>query len=138
MTHPRLACQPLDVAKIRLQLQVELGQQRKYRHLLELLTKLPREEGVSALWKGHVPAQLLSVSYGLASFAVFESLAASISHNSSVSEQYKPLVHFLCGGLGGCAGTVVSFPMDVVRTRLVAQQKHVYSGTRDAVSQLYR
>ena len=132
-------CQPLDVAKIRLQLQVELGQQRKYRHLLELLTKLPREEGVLALWKGHVPAQLLSVTYGLASFAVFESLAASISrHNSSVSEQYKPLVHFLCGGLGGCAGTVASFPMDVVRTRLVAQQRHVYSGTCDAVSQLYR
>ena len=48
----RLVCQPLDVAKIRLQLQVELGQARKYKNLIELMLKLPREEGVAALWKG--------------------------------------------------------------------------------------
>jgi len=47
----RLVCQPLDVAKIRLQLQVELGQARKYKNLIELMLKLPREEGVAALWK---------------------------------------------------------------------------------------
>ena len=48
----RLVCQPLDVAKIRQQLQVELGQARKYKNLIELMLKLPREEGVAALWKG--------------------------------------------------------------------------------------
>ena len=48
----RLVCQPLDVAKIRLQLQVELGQARKYKNLIELMLKLPREEGMAALWKG--------------------------------------------------------------------------------------
>ena len=42
----------------------------------------------------------------------------------------RPLVHFVCGSAGGCAGTVASFPWDVVRTRLVAQQTSVYSGTR--------
>jgi len=135
----RLVCQPLDVAKIRLQLQVELGQARKYKNLIELMLKLPREEGVAALWKGHVPAQLLSISYGFASFAVFESLTASLNQNQFISDhvQYRPLVHFICGGLGGCAGTVASFPFDVVRTRLVAQRGHVYSGTRDAGLQLY-
>ena len=133
-----MVCQPLDVAKIRLQCQVEVGARRKYRHLHHLLTTLPREEGVLALWKGHVPAQCLSISYGLVSFAVFESLAASINkHRSGDTDQLTPLIHFICGGVGGCAGTVASFPCDVVRTRLVAQQRHVYSGTRDAVSQLY-
>ena len=46
-------CQPLDVAKIRLQLQAEIGQHRKYKSLLELVYKLLREEGVRALWKGY-------------------------------------------------------------------------------------
>jgi len=81
----------------------------------------------------------LSISYGFASFAVFESLTSSLNKNQFISEnvQYRPLVHFICGGLGGCAGTVASFPFDVVRTRLVAQRGHVYSGTRDAGLQLY-
>ena len=48
----RLICQPLDVAKIRLQLQAESGGARKYSSLVELLVKLPREEGLRALWKG--------------------------------------------------------------------------------------
>lgn len=48
----RLICQPLDVAKIRLQLQAETGSGRKYQSLLQLLSRLPREEGVRALWKG--------------------------------------------------------------------------------------
>lgn len=132
----RLVCQPLDVAKIRLQLQSELGAARKYRHIGELLLKMTREEGLSSLWKGHVPAQLLSVTYGLASFAVFESLASSLTSEEE-NTQYRALVHFVAGSVGGCVGTLASFPCDVVRTRLVAQQASVYTGTRDAVAQLY-
>ena len=35
-------------------------------------------------------------------------------------------------------GTLVSFPFDMVRTRLVAQKTQVYSGTRDAISQIFK
>jgi solute carrier family 25 thiamine pyrophosphate transporter 19 len=34
---------------------------------------------------------------------------------------YRPMVHFVCGGIAGTLATVFSFPSDVVRTRLVAQ-----------------
>ena len=34
---------------------------------------------------------------------------------------YRPVVHFVCGGIAGSLATVFSFPSDVVRTRLVAQ-----------------
>ena len=46
-------------------------------------------------------------------------------------------MHLVCGGVGGCAGTLASFPLDVVRTRLVAQRALVYTGTRHAVTSLY-
>ena len=136
----RLLCQPLDVAKIRLQLQVEVGVLRKYNNLLQLLTTMPREEGILALWKGHVPAQLLSVTYGLASFAVFESLAASIGTSKVLTDnpQYKLVTNFVCGGLGGSAGTVASFPFDVLRTRFVAQNSAVYTSSIQAARQLYK
>ena len=34
----------------------------------KVLMMLPREEGLAALWKGHLPAQALSVTYGFARY----------------------------------------------------------------------
>ena len=85
---------------------------------------------------GHVPAQFLSVTYGLASFAVFEGLAARFSRES-LQPGSLAMLHILCGSVGGCAGTLLSFPFDVLRTRLVAQSRTVYKGSLDGTRLLY-
>jgi len=137
----RLVGQPLDVAKIRLQLQVESDAGRKYSGLFNLLFTMPKEEGIRSLWKGHLAAQLLSISYGVTSFGVFELLTKLIfiSGSSKMQEPaFRPVTHFVCGGIGGCAATIVSFPFDVIRTRMVAQSevKKVYTSSLDAVYKL--
>lgn len=38
----------------------------KYRSMPQAFFLIYKEEGISALWKGHVPAQFLSVVYGMA------------------------------------------------------------------------
>jgi len=134
----RLLCQPLDVAKIRLQLQVETGNAAKYRSLFHLMTSLPREEGVLSLWKGHLPAQYLSISYGVSTFAVFEVLTKLFYSSWTNDPLLKPATHLVCGGLAGCAATLVSFPFDTIRTRLVAQpEPRVYKNTKDAAVKLF-
>lgn len=35
--------------------------------------------------------------------------------------QHRPIMHFVCGGVAGVFSSIISFPFDVVRTRLVAQ-----------------
>ncbi len=76
---------PFDVVKIRLQLQTEpIGAEvcinkisstwplislfiqhhgSKYRGIAHAIRTMAREEGLSVFWKGHVPAQILSVGY---------------------------------------------------------------------------
>lgn len=55
---------PIDVTKVRLQLQGELGAARQYRGFFDAIVKIPRTEGIGALWKGMAPALLRQASYG--------------------------------------------------------------------------
>jgi len=131
----RAVCQPLDVFKIRMQLQSE-AKNGKYRGLTHLAITLPKEEGLAALWKGHLPAQALSVTYGFASFAAFEAVVPLLGVGDR-SDSWRLLTHFVGGGLAGCAGTLASAPCDIVRTRLVAQAEPVYRSIWHAVAQLW-
>lgn len=128
----RALCQPLDVLKIRFQLQVEpIAKQAnsKYRSITQAIVTIAKEEGVKSFWKGHVPAQWLSILYGLGQFWFFE-VSSKVSYDLGFSTRYNSLSNFFCGSLAGTFATVVSFPFDVVRTRLVAQneQQKIYSG----------
>lgn len=100
----RATCQPLDVLKIRFQLQVEPVSAKstvsKYKSVMQAARLIAREEGITALWKGHVPAQLLSVVYGAAQFWAFEAFSRK-AHSLGFYENYKPFTHFACGALSG-------------------------------------
>lgn len=99
----RMLCQPLDVLKIRFQLQVEpilKSNVSKYQSVVHATNVILKEEGVKALWKGHVPAQLLSISYGVAQFWTFEVLTKQAS-KLNLSPSFSPMVNFTCGAIAG-------------------------------------
>ncbi|XP_023569936.1 mitochondrial thiamine pyrophosphate carrier isoform X2 [Octodon degus] len=64
----RVLISPLDVIKIRFQLQIEhlsrSDPNAKYHGILQAGKRILQEEGPAAFWKGHIPAQLLSIGYG--------------------------------------------------------------------------
>ncbi|KAF8370884.1 hpo-12 [Pristionchus pacificus] len=118
----RAIIQPLDVLKIRFQLQEEpIGGKRsgKYRGVIQSVRLITREEGVRAFWKGHIPAQGLSAVYGLVQFAAFEWFSKQITVN--VGGLGKAGTDFIAGGIAGSLAMTAAMPLDVIRTRLVAQ-----------------
>ncbi|KAM4530142.1 mitochondrial thiamine pyrophosphate carrier [Odontesthes bonariensis] len=138
----RAIISPFDVLKIRFQLQIEhVSSQRregKYWGLFQATRRIYTEEGLPAFWKGHVPAQLLSICYGAVQFATFEFLTEMV-HKSTPYDSRKAGVHFVCGGLAACSATVVCQPLDTLRTRFAAQgEPKVYSNLRHAVSSMWR
>lgn len=135
----RAIIQPLDVLKIRFQLQEEAFKSGhgKYRSILQAISLIHNEEGIRAFWKGHVPAQGLSSLYGLVQFTVFENLSRKIRHSAILSNDH--VTDFVCGSVAGCSATTTTIPLDVIRTRLVAQGKSkVYRGSADAFFKIWQ
>lgn len=119
----RALTQPLDCSKVRLQLQVEPVSHMagaRYSGTWQTLFAIFRDEGLHGLWKGHIPAQLLSVFYGLGQFAAYDQLNR-IGRHVGVLHDHPNIRHFMCGGIAGAIGNTVSTPFDVVRTRIIAQ-----------------
>jgi solute carrier family 25 thiamine pyrophosphate transporter 19 len=119
----RAIIQPLDVLKIRFQLQEEpmKGHKKgKYTGVIQSVRVIIQEEGISAFWKGHIPAQGLSAIYGLVQFSTFEFFTRQFSTIAYLSEHTKTR-DFVAGALAGCTAMTAAMPLDVIRTRLVAQ-----------------
>ncbi|KAM6164120.1 mitochondrial thiamine pyrophosphate carrier [Rhynchocyon petersi] len=138
----RALISPLDVIKIRFQLQIERlhrsDPRAKYHGILQAGRQILQEEGLAAFWKGHIPAQLLSIGYGAVQFLSFE-LLTELVHRASVYDARDFSVHFVCGGLSACAATLAVQPVDVLRTRFAAQgEPRVYKTLRDAVVTMYK
>ncbi|XP_044529394.1 mitochondrial thiamine pyrophosphate carrier isoform X2 [Gracilinanus agilis] len=138
----RALISPLDVIKIRFQLQVEHLSSRdphaKYHGILHAARQILKEEGLTAFWKGHIPAQILSMGYGAVQFVTFERLTELV-HRTKPYGISDFSVHFVCGGLSACAATLSLQPVDVLRTRFAAQgEPKIYRNLRHGMKMMYK
>jgi len=122
----RMIFQPFDVLKIRFQLQAETKADAKYKSLYGASVSIAREEGVRALWKGHVSGQCLSVILASVQFGLYQALWQRAAANGMVrpSKDCKAKVGVLDVAFGAASAvpaTIISYPFDVVRTRMVGQ-----------------
>ncbi|XP_062550180.1 mitochondrial thiamine pyrophosphate carrier-like [Armigeres subalbatus] len=129
----RTLCQPFDVIKIRLQLQVEpiksQSPKSKYRTIFQTIGTVYREESMLAFWKGHNAAQVLSMTQGVAQFTFYERFNGVLRGMSAFEGRDRARI-FLCGACSGSFATFTVMPLDVIKTRLVSQDPN--GGYRNA------
>merc|ERR1712226_89377 len=136
----RLIVNPLDVIKIRWQLQVEpisgsfsFQNYGKYNSWSQTIRSIVAEEGIKALWKGHLSGQILTIGYSSIQFTTYKFLSGGADYRQNFG------VHFLLGGVSGCAATVGTLPIDLIRTRMVSQgNKVIYKSISDAFASIYK
>lgn len=119
----RSISQPLDMIKIRFQLQVEPfnpNKNSKYTSILQAFKLVCKEEGILGLWKGHNSGQLLSIMFGLTQFWCYEEML-SLSKNYEIFSNHKAVTNFICGGTAGAAAIFTTSPINVIRTRIMSQ-----------------
>lgn len=145
----RALLQPLDVIKIRFQLQIEpvsrieekaVRSGAKYTSMIQAVNVIWREEGITAFWKGHVPAQYLSILFGICQFWTFEYTTQHLWLRTSMMQEHPTSANLLAGAVAGVSAATACQPFDVIRTRLVAQSdaNKVYKSFRHAAHEVLR
>ncbi|PSK40834.1 hypothetical protein C7M61_000492 [Candidozyma pseudohaemuli] len=128
---------PLDTIKIRLQL---LLTHDKNSTISLTVKKLLRREGVTALWKGNVPAEILYVLYGASQFTSYSMLNNGLRDlQESFGFTMSRLLHTFTVGCGaGLASTVLTYPFDMLRTRLAASEAKQFLSMSKVAKDIYR
>ncbi|KAI9228295.1 MAG: mitochondrial carrier domain-containing protein [Piptocephalis tieghemiana] len=140
----RMVVAPLDVVKIRLQLQSlhhpTSPDPNRYRGILKTIQLIIREEGVLALWKGNLTAQYLYLAYGAVQFSTYQRVRTMILHDQSpFKSASQTSASFIAGSASGALATVMSYPLDLLRTRLASQGKDkVYTQLIPSIRQIIR
>ncbi|KAL8632144.1 hypothetical protein Q9189_002168 [Teloschistes chrysophthalmus] len=135
---------PLDVLKIRLQLQTNpprkgvnggTGKNGFGSGTIHTFKDILHNEGVTAFWKGNVPAELLYIAYGAVQFSAYRTtnqLLQPFALPGSVDT-------FISGACAGAVATSLTYPLDLLRTRFAAQGSvRVYRNLRSSVLEIAR
>lgn len=155
-----LMTNPIWVVKTRLQLQdkgcLRPPNTRLYSGAIDCFRSIIREEGVRGLYSGLLPSLLL-VSHGAIQLAAYEKLknmAISLPSKSNSRNSERNRIYIseagLCGALSKAAATLVTYPYQVMRSRLQQRmdiRELKYSGfvstlrltiQREGISGLYK
>ncbi|KAK0392645.1 hypothetical protein NLU13_2140 [Sarocladium strictum] len=142
----RFVVAPLDVVKIRLQLQpyslsdplAPLRTAPVHRGTVATLRHILKHEGITGLWKGNVPAEIMYVFYGGAQFTAYR--ATTVFLQTALPVRLPDAAEsFIAGATSGAVATSITYPLDLLRTRFAAQgRRKVYSSLMSAVADIRR
>lgn len=131
------AIAPLDVIKIRLQLQVHsLSDPLSARGIgtLGTLKQILREEGLTALWKGNIPAEAMYLAYGSVQFSAYTYISHMLTATTLPYVLPDTANSFISGAAAGACATTITYPLDLLRTRFAAQgTDRVYSSILSSI-----
>ncbi|KAL7107732.1 hypothetical protein ABFS83_06G073200 [Erythranthe nasuta] len=94
-------------------------------------SRIVREEGVRAFWKGNLVTIAHRLPYSSISFYAFERYKNMLQDSFGVENPGENIGADLCirlvgGGLAGITAASLTYPLDLVRTRLAAQTNVAY------------
>ncbi|XP_001357756.2 mitochondrial 2-oxoglutarate/malate carrier protein [Drosophila pseudoobscura] len=134
---------PAEVALVRMTSdgRLPVAERRNYTNVANALTRITREEGLAALWRGSLPtvgrAMVVNMTQ-LASYSQFK----TYFHDGPLQMNEGIKLHFCASMLSGLLTTMTSMPLDIAKTRIQnmkkVEGKPEYRGTTDVLLRVAR
>ncbi|XP_045165322.2 mitochondrial substrate carrier family protein ucpB-like [Mercenaria mercenaria] len=141
---------PIDVVKIRMQLENEMAEQKGLTHLkgryyngwVKGCATIVKDEGIPGLYKGVFPSLMREGSYSTIRLGAYEPLKRVFG---ATDPAHTPLWKKICAGaMSGAVGSSIATPTDLVKVRMQAQGKlghgeqKRYASTFSAFREIFR
>jgi len=128
--------QPIWLVKTRLQLQTKHAQETMYKSPWDALMKTINSEGISAIFKG-MSASYLGLTETVLQFTIYETMKNKLIHRKATIHGHdlstKPTLSIfeflLISSIAKLIASVVTYPHEVIRTRL-REQKSIQAVSR--------
>ena len=119
-----VAGNPGDILNVRMQHDAALPkeQRRGYKHAIDGVVRMSREEGVASLWKGVWPNSARAVLMTVGQLATYDGFKRVILDYTPLKDNLT--THFTASFLAGFVATTICSPVDVVKTRVMSSKEH--------------
>ncbi|KAL2652920.1 hypothetical protein R1flu_021048 [Riccia fluitans] len=111
--------------------------------ILKEAARIVREEGFRAFWKGNGVTIVHRLPYSSVNFFAYEQYKMHLRSMLGIEGKQESLgvgmgTRLVAGGAAGITAATLTYPLDLVRTRLAAQTKHMYyTGISHALKTIY-
>ncbi|KAI6695693.1 hypothetical protein NL676_023403 [Syzygium grande] len=113
---------PVEVIKVRLQMNLGLTKAGPVGEMHKIVS----EEGVKALWKGVGPAMARAAALTASQLATYDESKQILRRLTPLEEGFN--LHLSSSIVAGMVSTLMTAPMDMVKTRLMLQRESETAG----------
>lgn len=115
-----IAGNPGDILNVRMQHDSALPpeKRRNYKHALNGLVRMAREEGVMSLWKGVWPNSARAVLMTVGQLATYDGFKGLLLGYTPLQDNLT--THFTASFMAGFVATTICSPVDVIKTRVMS------------------
>ncbi|KAH8335368.1 hypothetical protein KR074_000294 [Drosophila pseudoananassae] len=124
---------PADVVNVRMQNDVKLppDQRRNYKHAIDGLFKVYRQEGFSRLFSGTTTATSRGILMTIGQIAFYDQTKVALLKTPYFEDNL--VTHFTASLLAGAIATTLTQPLDVLKTRSMNAKPGEFKGLWDIV-----
>nr|CAH7728400.1 unnamed protein product [Callosobruchus chinensis] len=124
---------PADMVNVRMQNDIKLPveQRRNYKHALDGLFRVYREEGLARLFSGASTATSRAVLMTIGQLSFYDQIKLMILRTAWFKDNMT--THFICSLMAGLAVVLMTQPVDVIKTRLMNAKPGEYKSVHDCI-----
>lgn len=115
-----VAGNPADVLNVRMQNDASLpaSQRRNYRHAIDGLFRMAREEGAASLFRGVWPNSVRAMLMTASQLASYDAFKNALLKHTPLKDNLT--THFTASIAAGFVATTICSPADVIKTRIMS------------------
>ncbi|CAF0938280.1 unnamed protein product, partial [Didymodactylos carnosus] len=129
---------PADLINVRMQNDCKLpeGQRRNYKHAIDGIFRVWREEGPKKLFNGASMAIVRGAFVTVGQIAFYEQVKQLMLASGYFKD--NPVTHFGASFTAGVAATLLTMPLDVMKTRLMNARPGQYASLMDCFTDIFK